>query len=348
MSDVIKKRDSSIDLLRILAMLGVVVLHVARTSGALSLDVATCLEGKLSSNICESFTIYSVNIFALVTGYLCALSKTNYSRYLELYFSTVFYYVGILCVVWVCIGARTVGVDVMKNLIPTKLPYWYVVSYTVLFFLMPFLNKLVLALSKRELLVCSCSLILFLSVLPGFESQNLASHGHNVMWLVTMYLCGAYVKLYPPTISIRVLLPLYMACTTCLFVSLQFFHVENVYFRYYTSPFVSLGAISFFIMMCRLELKSTLIVSVLSRLSPLAFGVYLIHCHPYVWKLLEAKLRIIGEYCDYSWWFIPAISVLIYLFCSFVDALRSLLFSVLKVRRCSDFIISRLRSVLPW
>lgn len=139
MSDVIKKRDSSIDLLRILAMLGVVVLHVARTSGALSLDAATCLEGKLSSNICESFTIYSVNIFALVTGYLCALSKTNYSRYLELYFSTVFYYVGILCVVWVCIGARTVGVDVMKNLIPTKLPYWYVVSYTVLFFLMPFL-----------------------------------------------------------------------------------------------------------------------------------------------------------------------------------------------------------------
>ena len=65
-----KKYDYNIDILRIYAMLMVVVLHVARTSGALSLSTDVCFHGKIWSNIWESLSIYAVNIYALITGYL--------------------------------------------------------------------------------------------------------------------------------------------------------------------------------------------------------------------------------------------------------------------------------------
>lgn len=77
-----KRRNVGADVIRVLAMLMVSVLHVNFLSGCTS-----CFPNYLYETVC----IQAVNLFAMLTGYLCIEAGWKIRRYINMWFQVAFY-----------------------------------------------------------------------------------------------------------------------------------------------------------------------------------------------------------------------------------------------------------------
>ena len=334
-----KKYDYNIDILRIYAMLMVVVLHVARTSGALSLSTDVCFHGKIWSNIWESLSIYAVNIYALITGYLCVNKKWRPDRFVILYTVVLFYQVGIYGAYYIYKGNYP---GLLMNHLPTCGPYWYVNAYFPLFFSIPFINILITNINKKQHLYLLLMFIVCLSLFSFNGGRQLAQNGHNYLWLCVMYIFGAYIKLYQPNISSKLCFALFILCAVAAFIILLMGgNWEYLYFRLYTSPVVLSGALFLFLSVKKLQLSDSRILYIARKISPLTFSVYLIHCHPIVWRSMCKYLTMFGIIVDYAWWYIPTVSIILFIVCLLIDSCRLYIFNLLKLEKVSSLFTTK-------
>ena len=331
------QHDFNIDILRLAAMLMVVILHVARTSGALDLSLDRNFSGKMWSNLWESLTIYAVNIYALITGYLCYRRAWVPNRFFYLWGIVLFYGLGIELLHYIFLEQGISYTTLLSLIIPTSDYYWYVSAYTVLFFLIPFINKLIDCLDQKAHFKLILMFVCTLSIPAFYGAARLAQDGHNALWLIVMYICGAYIQLYPPKkIKLRIWVILYITCVIAAFATLILGgKIEIIYFRRYTSPVVFMGAIAFFMICIGIPLKGNKYLKIFSWMSPLAFSVYLIHCHHHIWQQMNTWLSHYGNICKYEWWFIPVTSIIIFIVCILADCFRVYLFKLLKVKEVS-------------
>ena len=185
----VKERNLSIDLLRVLSMFGVVGLHVF---GAVYAGNIT----NMTVGIIRVFYIplyCSVNIFALISGYLY-LGKTPQTKSIIcIWFTTLFWCVVITGVVFMLGRAESI-----KELVPYLIPYstdrlWYITCYSFCFFMIPFLNKLLDILSKEQMLKLLVILLFFLSIVTTITTADrfhIVSNGYSAFWLCYMFLWG--------------------------------------------------------------------------------------------------------------------------------------------------------------
>lgn len=354
-----KKRNVSVDLIRIIAMMMVVVLHVANMSGFVGMSYEQDAVAKWISNCWEAPTIIAVNLFALLTGYLCVEAKWRISRYLVLWMQMVFYVILINGTMWL-LGEPVSLRGFLFGLWPLSNVYWYFISYSALFAFMPFINRGIKAINKSEIrLLCVLSILIY-SIFGFYSSRPLAGDGHCVLWLGVMYLCGAYIKLYgvyPPPCDSR-----YLVCSFaswCLkhlrWVSLCVFVIccimdflvlkrgrsaEGLLFRHYNSPILCIEALAFFVMLINIPVQSVFCSRILQFLSPMAFGVYLFHCG--VWGCLATFLSPMAVNTGYPWWFIPAFSVAIYAVGTLVDYVRIKLFTLFRMQQLCQYAVSKM------
>lgn len=330
----VKQRNVGADVIRVLAMLMVCVLHVNNLSGGME-SFPNCLY--------EMVCIQAVNLFAMLTGYLCIEAGWKIRRYMNLWFQVAFYAVGGLllgCVLKRAGMFEAYHPPILKVLLPVPLAggYWYFTAYTAVFLLIPFLNRLIKNLSQREagtlfLIVALC--LPLMSSLPGYG--HIYHTGYNMVWLTALYVMGAYLRLYPLPWSRT------MACIT-LIGSLS---IQTVLFglgskcivsmlMVYAFPLVVLSSVCMFHLCIGLPIKSPGIVGVVTYLTPLAFGVYLAQCHPFSWHALQKILGLLHYHVGDVWWYVPVFALALFAGCLFVDWCRARLFSMLRVSAWAD------------
>ena len=167
------QRHSGIDLLRAVSMIMICILHV----NYLCLYGLTRQEGGwewLSWGGTESLCIIAVNLYAMITGYVCITSSWRISRYIALWFQVVFYTVGIYALGlflahegWLPkIALKTLLSDLCT--VPLAGAYWYFNAYTALFLLIPFLNKLLQKLSRADYAKLLVALLVFLPLMKAY------------------------------------------------------------------------------------------------------------------------------------------------------------------------------------
>ena len=114
-----KKRNSTLELLRILSMIGVLGLHYMNRTigGGLNTTVTNNI---LTSHFIESLCIISVNVFVLISGYFMIKQKTTGLRKaIELYLILLFYHL-----VFFAVGLATGEVNFSrKELAVTVVPF---------------------------------------------------------------------------------------------------------------------------------------------------------------------------------------------------------------------------------
>ena len=184
------RRHYGIDLLRIVAMLMVCVIHVNLHTKA-QFEIVPGKEYFYYFGVwTETVGIIGVNLYAMITGYVCVLSNWRYSRYVRLWILVAFYTVLLFGVgyalnlsdvlLW---PGSVLHIAKQTCLMCLGSTYWYFVAYTGLFFIIPFLNQLLQKLPKLQFTFMVIFLAFLLPIINCYAAGTVYSNGYNLAWL---------------------------------------------------------------------------------------------------------------------------------------------------------------------
>ena len=350
------QRNMGIEYLRILSMLMVVILHCLGHGGVLkNLKI-------LSTNyniawLLETACYGAVNLYALITGYVCVQSRHRWSRILELWLQVAFYSISLTVLFYFLPGYDTGKKDLIRVFFPVmSKQYWYFSSYFCLFVFMPFINKAIHSLSRLDhtkLIFTGAFVFCFLGMLAGHLGEDifLINNGYSPLWLAFLYVVGAYLKLYPETIkafSKKSCLAGYFICVVCAWSSKllieKFIGKGSNLFISYISPLILLACIFLFMFFTQLNVNHG--AKFIAKISGLTFGVYIISENHNI-RDNFINNRFIG-FVDKSWYVMIGCVLLgalaIYIVCSIIEGLRSSIFSLLCVRKLCERIVEFTKS----
>ncbi len=322
-------------------MLMVCVLHVNGRSGSLAYAASQDVGFRLGVWGSEVFCLVAVNLYAMVTGYVCVLGSWKPSRYFRLWMQVAFYTVGyfVLRELLVQGGFLEASPLSWKRYVRAFLPipfadvYWYFTAYTALFLLIPFLNPWIRGMNASALRVL---LFLFFAVFSCsvlIEGDGVYAGGCNSLWLVVLYIAGAYVRLHGVRVPVCFLLA--GVVVSIIVATAYAFWRESVNISYVLPPTI-LSSVCMFLFFERLKIQNAVVIKVVAVLSPLTFGVYLAHVHPCTWSAMGRYFPRIFESCAHAWWLYLALPLALYLACSLLDTCRAWLFRLCRANALAD------------
>lgn len=289
------KRNYGIDLLRMVLMFMVVVIHVLERGGVLAAAEPMTVKYGLSWLI-KSFVYCAVNCYALISGYVHFGGRYRFSSLLQIWLQALIYSLGIAVCGWILkpdlISVRSITFFLFPI---SKRGYWYLSAYVGLFLLIPFIHAGINSLSKNQMKTYLGLLFAAFTVIPTFACQDtfMLNAGFSVIWLAFMYVIGACIRKYDwwGNLKPEKTAMIYIASVLVSWVIRMYFGgisnrlsgepVTGPDFIAYVSPTVVIGAVALFLTFKKAGVPSRL-TGFISRFSPAAFGVYLIHEHEYI------------------------------------------------------------------
>ena len=330
-------RNYGIDILRLYSMLLVITLHIFCHGGVL--DNAT----GLSNNIVWVFEIIAycaVNCYAMISGFVQYSEKEKpyqYSKYATLWLQVVFYSFGITLLTYFIDNSSISIKFLVKSLLPvTTKQYWYFSAYTGLFFIVPWLNRFIRNLSEAQMTRFILIVFLVFSCYGNLIDPFSMNYGYSFVWLVIMYLFGAWLKKcqIPQKVRSRYAALTLVLCLILTWVVKMFSPLLNSLFVSYISPTIVLVSLCYIILFSKLNINNT-IKRVTKFLSPAAFGVYLIHEQ----NIMREKF-VLNKFvwiCELKNWLIPLAvivsSLSIFVVCITIERIRLSIFKLLRINK---------------
>lgn len=205
------ERQSNIELLRILAIAGVIVLHYNNPTigGGLQYAAPNNLN-YLVLCFLESVNICAVDLFFMITGYFMATKyKRDIRKPIELIVQVILYRLAFRVISSFVKGTFSIRAILMCFL-PTS---YFVIFYCVIFFLSPYVNRLLDSLSYKStlrfvsilavLFSLHCTFVQILSNIKGAQISGLDSvglygsqSGYNIANFLMAYTIGAFLRKY--------------------------------------------------------------------------------------------------------------------------------------------------------
>lgn len=345
-----KKRIVSVELLRIISMMMVVMLHYLSKGNFLQ-----PLTGEFGINsyiawFLEAFSIVAVNVYMLISGYFLVESSFKLGRLAELICQVMFYSV-LVPVILIAFGVISIGEMGIYRLAQYVLPihmdqYWFATAYVLMYLFAPLLAGAAKSMEKKQLQITIVLLLLFLSVPKSIIPVQLTidSLGYDALWFMCVFLVAAYIRLYGISLfdsSKKGFL--YYVCSVfviyggtmllrivCLKTGALESFVQNAY--HYNHILNLFAAVSLFYGFINWNISSKSKVSgLICKVAPYTFGVYLLHEH--------IELRWLWPtWCGADLYETPALMVarafvaviIVFIIGIFVDMLRGMLFGVVQ------------------
>ncbi|MBR4721159.1 MAG: acyltransferase family protein [Clostridia bacterium] len=235
MTKVEAKRNSSIELLRIIAMIGVIIIHYVTGGGGALNYVADNSLNKYYLIFSKSFSICAVNLFIMISAYfLSCTQKRKLSKVSELIFQVIvfralFYGINIK------LGATFSFSDMISSILPAN---YFVILYAVLYIISPYINILIQSISKEQLKKLVITLFIVFSIYNSFidffgSPTGLSTvgiggsqAGYTIVNFVLVYTIGAYIRISELEISRKQSLSGIIICVFIIFLQALF---ENAF-----------------------------------------------------------------------------------------------------------------------
>lgn len=352
-------RDSNFELLRVLSILFIISFHCAWEGGF------EYPEFCFNKFLIESFHMLGelgVNLFILISGYHMLYGKFKLRKLVTLMLEVQFYN-------WVCVFLSvhfgTLVLDkrtILTNFFPiAEYKYWFATVYVLIYLLSPYINKLVLSLPKRDfgrlLVICLGIFCVFPTLYGALKNDTETLFYYNrFIWLLIVYMIGAYIRLYPPQrittpskwLGISIFIFFLMEGTIYILERFQPFFNKvgiiggNYFWRPNTILMIALS-VSVFLCFRFIAVKPLAAVNLLASTT---FGIYLLHdgqLNFYMWQMLLNSTRF-----TFSRWlilYIPACVLLIFTVGVCVDLLRQFLFKLCR-KIISSISFSRIPKII--
>lgn len=284
------RRDHSVDALRTIATLLVIVLHVSGGYVRLGMDSGNSGTGTFIANLIDSFSRICVPLFVMISGRFLlgrdqSVSEFNRKRLKRLAVPLIFW--SIFYILYQAFFLHLEGSSLSFIFKKTLLsliwgrPYyhlWYLFMLIGLYFLTPLLNLYYKAFDRKTVKSLA---IAFLIIGVGLEIYDFY-FGNKVLFLllsikyIGYFMLGDILKDYKVKGANKyplILLYILSSFLIAVFSHLTIMHYQNLYFYNYLSPLVVISSISFYLFFTQLDLQKNLF----SRIAKYSFGIYLIH-----------------------------------------------------------------------
>ena len=324
-----KERNSSIELLRIIAMYMIVIYHYVLYNG-FNLESAEFGIQKFAYQIFHTGQT-GVDIFVLISGFFGYKSKANPKRVLNLILQALFYSVLISAAMLITGNAEMSASYIIKSVFPVLFKqYWFLTAYVVLMLLSPYINTCINSISRQNHLKLIFIMVILWSIIPFFTDQDYYSN--NITSLIMLYIIGAYLGKYPDNLLGRkknaeiltvVSVVILVGITLALGLAGKYVPLfRNLSPHFYTS--LSPLALSFSVGILMTFSKMKFRSSFINKAAACTFGVYLIHENPNFYPVLWKKYLHSAYFVNTKYWFVYMIlcTVLVYVVCSVIEYIR--------------------------
>ena len=343
-------RNHNIDLLRSIAMLMICIIHMNIFLESFY-KIEPGREGFFYFSLfTESIGYIGVNLYGIITGYVCITIPWRLCRYIRLWLLVLFYtllfiIVG-LCLNWSSLVPCNFNVKQALIICANMLfgsDYWFFRAYTGLFFIIPLINPYLKMIDKKKFYYL-LTVSFFLTCLSFGAGICMFENGYNMFWLLNLYIIGAFIKLHPPNIRGYYHRLLIIICL-CLSIPTLFHFVGiNPFIKAYASPVMLTYSVGFFLLVLNISIKSSLIISIITWFAPLTFSIYLIHLHPWCREILTSYVPSLHVLCGSIWLFPILAGGVLFLICAFIDKFRIYLFRYLKINTVSEKIANAIEN----
>lgn len=274
-----QKRDSNIELLRIVSMFFVLMLHANFLS--LGKPDANAITNNPSnaflSLLFQSFSIVGVNVFVLISGWFGI--KPSKKKFVSFVFQCMFFSLGCYVVKLVFGDSdKSIGI-ILAYLINgiSCVGYWFVISYVGLFILSPVLNAFVNKSGERLLGTILGAFFMF-EFIYGWIYCNEFQSGYSFSHFIGLYLLARFVKIYHNKVfkmKLGMDLLVYIVCAFSVAV-LSILDQNHFDYYAYSCPLVVISSLSLVLFFSKLRIRNNKYINGIAKSS---FAVYLFHCH---------------------------------------------------------------------
>lgn len=340
-----KQRHANIELLRIIATIMIILLHLLVHGGVVDAATPFSVKYYVLWTLC-SFCYIAVNLYVLIFGYHQCESTFKVKKVFMLLLEVWFYSVIIFLVLYCTSNFNMTFQNICLVFLPTlNCAYWYITIYLGAYILSPFMNWIINRIDKEQHLLLLKVLIILFSIWPSFAFLSVTLNfggGFGIVWFIVLYFLGAYIRKYYQTSQNKLKLSgLYLLFAFALpvskFLIAHFSQATGVtvvpdsIFYSYNSILVFGASVCLFLLFLTFSINKAFLVKTINCIASTTLGVYLIHDNIFVRDLLWEKLKIY-ELIDHPYfYFIIAGTVFVIFFvCFVIDKIRQLIFISLE------------------
>lgn len=261
------KRDSNMELLRIIAMLGILVVH----SDFFALGAPTkedCISAPLVSAwryVVENITIISVNLFVLLSGWYGIHPQKK--RIIEFLFQILFFNLLFFVLFASFMLEETLTRQGVESIFMLDSRFWFVKAYLLLYLLSPILNSYIEKAPQRQFKLILLAFFAFQTIYGWlYPSVSWFKFGYSTISFIFIYLLASYLRKYKEGTEWRsiVLLATYLAfiLLNSAVCYASTFYGRNIYIERliaYNSPLVIVASTVVFLFFTRIRFKSGLV-----------------------------------------------------------------------------------------
>ncbi len=330
-----KQRKSNIELFRIITMFLIVLHHYVVNSGLMDPNGDAVFSDLLSWRsifllLAGAWGKTGINCFVLITGYFMCESRITTCKFIRLVAEVMFYRI-LIHLVFLITGYEKFSVQTLLfMLIPVhQLNSNFTGSYLVFFLFIPFLNRLIHALTEREhlrlLMLCGFAYI----VLGTVHRITL----NYVSWFMVLFLIGSYIRMYPKKcfsdrrltgmiLFVSILL-MTISVVVCSWTKQAFGKLHPYYFVTDSNSLLPvIIGVSAFLFFNSINIRQSRLIN---SVAASTFGVLLIHAHSDVMRqwLWKDVMNNVGMYHS-AWLPIHVLGgcAAIFMLCAVIDWIR--------------------------
>ena len=362
-----KSRETNLELLRILAMMMVISLHYLDKGNALAeigdISVSNpAFFNQILAWVLEVLSYGAVNLYIMISGYFLINASAKMEKPFKLVIQVLFYSAGIV-LIFLCMGRlpEYASETFFKCLFFTPIAsahYWFASSYVFFYLLAPFVAVGIRRLDEKQHRGLMIIVLLLFSrlwriLLP--QSAPIDDKGYGLLWFLTLFVVASYIRRFVPIVKKRRFLYLAVYLVSSLATLASFFVIYAIYnatgrfevfikvLLEYNSPTIILASVSFFLFFRTIRIPEGFFSKAVLFVSPLTFGIYLIHEH-YLLRDLWTTFWKVNEAVKMPWFIAHFIGCVLAVFMigAVIEGIRKFLFDLLYRSKALQWFLGKL------
>lgn len=350
-----KERILGIELMRIVCLMLIICNHIVCHGWVIqSVNPGTWKYEILS--VIRTFTMSGLCGFSLISGYVGVQARFRYStlvlQWLRMWVFSVFF----TALAAVLVPGSVSGEDWVTSLFPTlHRLFWYYSAYLGCSMITPMVRMAMRRIGFKAASAHMIMVFAMAAVLPcAFDTDAFfVGPEQSAMWLLLMYLIGAYFGWFKPheRIAMPVLWGFAIVCalalagTDLLAQRLGITWIQRGVWG--NTARTLMTALSMLLLFTQLQIRH--FRKLITWLGGASFGVYVLHEHPQIRRYTISKHSYLLAYLDNVQMIagIVLAAAALYVACALVDSLRQKVFDALHLKQRLDALESRIIGD-PW